>query len=63
MSDLPTLSDEELHAARVDVIAECDRRLRLDAIPAQIAQLAAAYAADGGDTADLVTIITEGTTA
>ncbi|SJM66791.1 hypothetical protein [Agrococcus casei] len=51
--DLRTKSDEELHQLRIDVLTEQERRHRLADIPDQIAQLAHAYEADGGDLADL----------
>ena len=47
--DLKTLTDEQLEQYRVDVLTEQERRQRLASAPAQVAQIATAYVADGGD--------------
>lgn len=51
--DLKTLSDEELDQHRRDVLAEQERRAALEAIPAQIRDLADKYVAGGGNPDDL----------
>lgn len=51
--DLTVLTDEDLDAHRLAVLAEQERRANLAAIPAQVSQLAQAYTAAGGDPADL----------
>ena len=51
--DLRTLTDDELEQHRVDVLTEQERRARLANAPGQIAQIATAFIADGGDIATL----------
>ena len=51
--DLRTLTDDELEQHRVDILTEQERRARLANAPGQIAQLATAFIADGGDLAAL----------
>ena len=55
--DLRTLTDEELDQHRRDVLAEQERRQRIADTPSRVADLAAAYAADGGDRDTLVEAI------
>lgn len=55
--DLRTLTDEELDQHRRDVLAEQERRQRIADTPSRIADLAAAYEADGGDRGTLVEAI------
>lgn len=55
--DLTTLTDEDLDALRIDVANEQERRQRLASAPEQVAQIAARFTEDGGDTADLVAAI------
>lgn len=52
--DLTTLTDEQLAEHLNAVLAEQERRQRLAAMPAQIAEMAARYVADGGDRGDLI---------
>jgi len=52
--DLTTLTDDELTAHRDAVLNELERRQRLASVPAQIAAMASAFIADGGDRAALV---------
>ena len=56
--DLTTLTPEEYDELRRSVLAEGERRQRLADTPAQIAALADAYEADGGDRDTLVAAIT-----
>lgn len=51
MSDLQSLTDDELQATFNDVFNEKQRRERLAAIPVQMAGLAKRFADDGGDMA------------
>lgn len=51
--DLTSLTDEDLDLHRVAVITEKERRTNLAAIPAQVAQLAAAFITAGGEQAEL----------
>lgn len=51
--DLKALTDDELNAHCIEVRTEQERRQRLAAIPAQIAELATRYEADGGDVSTL----------
>lgn len=53
MTDLTTLTDEQLDTLRVDVATEQEHRAALATIPGQIADLTARYVAGGGDPADL----------
>jgi hypothetical protein len=47
--DLTKLSDEELNQHRRDVLAEIERRVALETIPEQIAELKTKYLEGGGD--------------
>lgn len=58
--DLKTLTDDDLAAHLNAVLAEQERRQRLANAPAQVAALATAFIADGGDRAALVEAIPEG---
>lgn len=49
--DLTAFTDSELYDHLNAVLDEQNRRQRLAAIPAQVADLAARYVADGGDPA------------
>ena len=53
--DFAALNDEELDALRQNVSNEQERRQRLADIPAQVAELARLYSADGGDVSELKT--------
>lgn len=55
--DLRTLTDEELDQHRRDVLAEQERRQRIADTPSRVADLVAAYEADGGDRDALVEAI------
>ncbi len=58
MFDLTTFSDEELNTLRIHVLTEQERRQRMAAIPAQVAELATAYRDGGGDPDTLLDAIT-----
>lgn len=58
MSDLKTLTLEDLEAHHVEVLAEIERRRRLASIPDQIRELSTAYRADGGDNDELLDAVT-----
>lgn len=49
MIELQNLTDTEMDALRVQVLTEIERRQRMAEIPAQVAELATAYRAGGGD--------------
>lgn len=51
--DLRGLSDEQLEIHRIDVLAEQERRAKINAIPEQITELRDQYLAAGGDPATL----------
>lgn len=51
--DLKTLTDDQLDEHRVEVLTECERRQKMDAIPEQVRDLAADYKQGGGDPAVL----------
>lgn len=55
--DLTTLTDDQLDAHRVAVLHEQERRRRIEDTPEQVAALAAAFEADGGDRSTLVAAI------
>ena len=55
MNDVHTLTDDELNAARIDILTEIERRKNLAAIPEQITALRDQYTAAGGYPADLKT--------
>lgn len=55
--DLATLSDEDLEDLCISARTERERRARLAQIPAQIADLATRYEEDGGDRADLSSLL------
>lgn len=57
MPDLSSMTDEQLTAHLNLVLAEQERRARLANAPAQVAALAAAFIADGGDRSALVDAI------
>ena len=59
MIDLHALSDDEADNLRRAVLADHERRRRLADAPQQVATLAAAYTADGGDPQALVAAITD----
>ncbi|QOC24394.1 hypothetical protein IC744_14005 [Microbacterium hominis] len=59
MDDLTALTDAQLDAHLNAVINEQERRRRLANAPAQVAQIAAAFIADGGDRAALTAAIGE----
>ena len=56
--DLKTLTDDELEQHRVDVLTEQERRQRLSTAPQQVAQIAQAFVADGGDISELTQAVT-----
>lgn len=56
-TDLIDMLDEDLDALRIAILTEQERRARLAQIPAQMADLAQRYVADGGDPADLASTI------
>lgn len=58
MINLTIITDEELDALRIGVLTEQERRQRMAAIPAQVAELATAYRAGGGDPDVLLEAIT-----
>lgn len=60
MDDLKNLTDDELDAARLEVLIEQERRANLARIPEQVADLARTYAAGGGDPADLIAALDTG---
>lgn len=49
MTNLRDLTDEQLEAHRVEVLIECERRQKMDAIPDQVRDLAKDYKDGGGD--------------
>ena len=49
MSDLTTLTDDEINQNINELLNEQERRQRLALIPTQVADLAQRYTADGGD--------------
>ena len=51
--DLSLYNDKHLDALRVQVLNEKERRQRMAAIPAAIADLVTRYEADGGNKADI----------
>ena len=51
--NLQTLTDEQLATLRREIAIEIERRQRLEQLPQTIADLAAQYIADGGDTSAL----------
>lgn len=57
VDDFTTLTDDELARVRSAVLAECERRDRLAAIPAQVQQMAATFLSDGGDRAALAAML------
>lgn len=57
--DLKTLADEELSEHLNAVLNEQERRQRLSSAPGQVASIAQAFIADGGDRAALVDAIPE----
>lgn len=48
ISELKTLSDEEIRHLKSAVLDDCERRDVLDQIPSQISDLAKAYLSGGG---------------
>lgn len=48
ISELKTLSDEEIRHLKLAVLDDCERRDLLDQIPSQISDLAKAYLSGGG---------------
>jgi hypothetical protein len=58
--DLTSLDDVELDQLRLDVLSEQERRARLAAAPALVADIAARYIGDGGNPADLTATIPAG---
>lgn len=59
MPDLSSMTDEQLAAHLNAVLAEQERRARLANAPAQVASIAAAFIADGGDRSALVDAIAD----
>lgn len=59
LNDLITMPDEDFNDLRRAVLDEKDRRDRLENIPQQVSDLAAAYTSGGGD----VTVLEEALTA
>lgn len=57
MPDLSSMTDEQLAEHLNAVLDEQERRARLANAPAQVAQIAAAFIADGGDRTALVDAI------
>lgn len=55
--DIRTLTDDELDQMRVDVLQEQERRQRLAQLPAQAAELAAAFETAGGNRSELIAAI------
>lgn len=53
MTDVITLTDDELRQVREDATSETDRRDVLARTPADVTMLARRYATAGGDLADL----------
>ena len=61
--DLKTLTDDELEQYRVDVLTEQERRARLASIPAQAADLARRFIADGGEAAAITEAVAQAVSA
>lgn len=56
--DLTQFTDEELRNHLNAVIAEQERRRRLEFVPGQFAAMAAQYVADGGDRETIIEAVT-----
>lgn len=57
--DYKTLTDEQLDAARTEILIEQERRANLAQIPATIQDLADKYAEGGGDREELLKAVGE----
>ena len=55
MTNLKSLTDDELDSRRLDVLKEIERRQKLEAIPTEIDALRHQYTAAGGNLTDLNT--------